>query len=578
MNIKNILFRTFAATALIWAVACEKPEMGNEGNGGNGGGQDTPAATDEINGTKILGGNNLIGLVSNSSTGKGIPGVVVSDGYTVVKTDANGVYQFAGSRYAKSVFISLPSEYQVPLDDKKKPAFYRNGIIRTQINRNDFSLTPLTENEENFTLIAIGDPQVKQAAHVTRYKNETMNDIKSTLNSNQTNGRFNNAYAVTLGDIIHDTPNLWDSIDESMQNVNLANGKYLPVFQCIGNHDHNAKVSIEMNSISEYIDHFGPTDYSFNRGKVHIVVMDNVVGTSTSGSAWSYNAGFSKAQYTWLKEDLAAVENKEDKMVILCCHIPFRAGSTSGGSNVNKDKYYAETLKLLCDFNEAHIMIGHTHYPQNYIHKDYKTKNGLPVYEHVHGGACGGWWACNMNVDGAPNGYSIYEVEGNHMKDWVAKSTGFQENFQMRVYNGNQTYTGKKGYKYNWYANSTGGSSSIKYTGRSYLKNCFVVSLWNDDETNWKVEFTHNGTTTEMTRVGSSVMDAAVVSYFFNECAKNTTSWTKALYHYWYIQAPDGLDPSQVSGWMVTATQTIPGSGEKNVYTAASLQTDYSGF
>ena len=79
-----------------------------------------------------------------------------------------------------------------------------------------------------------------------------------------------------------------------------------------------------------------------------------------------------------------------------------------------------------------------------------------------------------------------------------------------------------------------------------------------------------------MTRVGSNVMDAAVVSYFFNGCGKNTTSWTKALYHYWYL--PVDVDPATLTGWTVTATQTIPGSGEVNVYTSGSFQTDYTGF
>jgi hypothetical protein len=363
-----------------------------------------------------------------------------------------------------------------------------------------------------------------------------------------------------------------------MENVELSGNGYLPIFQCIGNHDHDAKTSSDEAAVGNFMSNYGPTDYSFNRGKVHIVVMDNVVCKTTNNKTWDYDAGFSKSQYNWLRADLDAVEDKENKMVILCCHIPFRAGSTSGGSNVNKDKYYAETLELLTQFNEAHIMIGHTHYPQNYIHEKYVAKGGLPIYEHVHGGACGGWWSSNMNVDGAPNGYSLYEIEGDHMKNWVTKSTGFDEKFQMKVYNGNQTWSGTKGYTYNWYQDSKGGSGNISYTGRSYLRNCFVVSLWNDDNTNWKVEFTHNGQTVPMTRTIQSVMDAAAVSYFFNECGKNTTSWTKALLHYWYLPAPDGKDPSEMTGWTITATQTIPGSGEVNVYTSGSLQTDYTGF
>ena len=108
-------------------------------------------------------------------------------------------------------------------------------------------------------------------------------------------------------------------------------------------------------------------------------------------------------------------------MIVLSGHIPFRAGSTSGGSNVNKDKGYADVLQLLTQFNEAHIFIGHTHYPENYLHTSYRTKNGQPVFEHVHGAACGGWWTSNIGVEGSPNGYSIYEVKGASMHNWVAK-------------------------------------------------------------------------------------------------------------------------------------------------------------
>ena len=572
MNLKNILFRTFAATALFWAVACEKPEANN---GNEDGVTDSGIPeSGEINGTFIEEGNNAIGLVSDSNTGKGIPGVAVSDGFSVIKTDGNGVYQFKASKFAKTIFISIPSEYEVPLDSNKKPLFYKIGVSKNKINRADFTLTPLAAKEDNFTLIAIGDPQCENQKEINRYQNETMNDIVQTISTNQT--KYANPYAVTLGDIVNDTPDLWEEMKATMENVLLGNGKHLPVFQCIGNHDHNAKASSDMEAIGKFISHFGPADYSFNRGKVHIVVMDNVVCTTTSGKTWDYDAGFSKSQFNWLKADLDAVENKEDKMLILCCHIPFRSGTSTGGSSMNEDKYYEETLNLMTDFNEAHIMIGHTHYIQNYIHSWFKTKNGLPIYEHVHGGACGGWWTSNICVTGAPNGYGIYQIEGNHMKNWVAKSTGKPESFQMRVYNGNQTYGTT--YTYNWYKDSYGGSKNIKYTGRSFLKDAFVVSLWNDDNANWDVEFTYDGVSTPMKRAESAVMDAAAVSFFFNEKSKNTTTWTKALNHYWYIPSPAGVDPSEVTGWTITATQTIPGSGVKNVYTAGSLQTDYTGF
>ena len=248
MNLKNILFRTFAATALFWAVACQKTEQPDNGSTDNNGTEQPAPETTEINGTAIKEGNNLIGLVSDSKTGKGIAGVAVSDGYSVVRTDANGVYQFERSRYAKTVYISLPSEYQVPLDANNKPVFYKIGIDKNSVNRNDFTLTPLAESEENFTLIAIGDPQCSTEKQVGRYQDETISDISSTISSSQVAGKYKNAYAVTLGDIVHDTPNLWEAMKATMENVSIGGGKYLPIFQCIGNHDHNAKATTDMTA------------------------------------------------------------------------------------------------------------------------------------------------------------------------------------------------------------------------------------------------------------------------------------------------------------------------------------------
>ena len=51
----------------------------------------------------------------------------------------------------------------------------------------------------------------------------------------------------------------------------------------------------------------------------------------------------------------------------------------------------------------------------------------------------------------------------------------------------------------------------------------------------------------------------------------------KALMHYWFVKAESG-NPSSEKNWVIRATQTVPGSGAKNVYEVSSLQTDFSGF
>ena len=71
---------------------------------------------DVINGTQISEGMNAVGLVSDASTGQGIPGIPVTDGYSYVVTDANGVYQMAANRYTRNIYLSVPSDYRIPLD------------------------------------------------------------------------------------------------------------------------------------------------------------------------------------------------------------------------------------------------------------------------------------------------------------------------------------------------------------------------------------------------------------------------------------------------------------------------------
>lgn len=530
-----------------------------------------------INGTEIMQGNNLVGLVYDLDTGEGIPNVPITDGLNYTVTDNNGVYQFKSTPVTQLVYMSVPAEYEINLNnDTHLPEFYsKNAISHDKINRNDFALKRLPEPEEDFTLVMIGDPQCKTKADVSRYVSETIPDIRSTLMDAQAKGKYKNAYAITLGDIIYDDPSQWDAMELSMSNVKLEE-KYLPFFNCIGNHDHELGTLDDVAAKRKYVDKFGPTDYSFNRGHAHIVVMDNILYyRTTANSKREYDAGFSKEQLDWLKKDISYVKDKENKLLVFCCHIPFRSGGNDGNGQVNFSNYYSEFLTLFTEFKEVHIMSGHLHYPLNYIHKRI-CKGGTPIYEHTLGAACGAWWDCNLNTNGAPNGYSIFEISGASMSNWVAKGTGMPEDVQMRAYDGNQVYTGNKGYEFYWYKDIV-VSDKVEVKGLKALEDCFVVKVWNADDAYWRLDFIKDGKSTMMSRVSSGLADMCVVSFYFNELGKKTDTWIKPQKNIWYIKAPCG-EPSKETGWEIRATQTIPSTGKTNVYSVTELHTDYSGF
>ena len=589
---KKVLLGLAAAVFLI--ASCKRPEIPsfyfeNDEEETSGEEEEEKVVYSNIEGTAINPTNNAVGWVYDKDTNRGIPGVYVTDGYSFTTTDENGVYQFFANRYTRNIYLTVPAEYEIPLDPETNiPLFYSTGkFYRKQMNRNDFALSKLPAVQENWTLVAVGDPQCNTVAKHNRYVNETIADIGSSLGAAQSKGQYPNAYAITLGDIIEDSPHMWPSMKSSMSNVKVGQ-RYLPFFQCIGNHDHNAAYATPYEAANSYIEMFGPTDYSFDRGKVHVVVMDNVIVKQNAKTTWRYDGGLTDQQWKWLQEDLSHVSDKDNKMVIFVAHIPFRYGVEADGACVSYDHHYADVLNALTPFHEAHLMIGHTHYTHNYIHHKYTTAGGTPVYEHVHCAACGAWWSSNLSAAGSPNGWTIYDIRGAGMHNWVAKGTNMDDNTaQMRVYDGNQTYgevQGDKDYRFSWTSggymnlNSASSMTSTFRRGQEQLKDCFIAAIWGDDDTNWKVNMEYQGKNYPMQRVRKTIADMCVSAFFRTRLNKSTVTWSKDLNTYWYASIP-GIEPSQAKGWTITATQTIPGSGTENVYTCHDrLQTDFTGF
>ena len=289
----------------------------NDKSGGHDGDEGVET---EVNGTQLDGNTTLYGLVTDTS-GNPVPGVVVSDGYGCVTTDANGVYQMERYKKARFVHYSTPAGYAVNTSADNYPLFYSEIVHKNIADRHDFVLTPLPAPESDFTLVCIADPQCATTAEISRYVNETIPDVETTVDGYKAKGTP--VYGITLGDIVFDTPDLWSNMKESMANRNL------PIFQTIGNHDHLQTETSDDNAAANFETQFGPRNYSFNRGDVHIVSMDNVLYEGKK----KYKGG---KQLEWLRQDLSHVD--KDKLVIFCAHIPFRGGtSVTDESHENYD-------------------------------------------------------------------------------------------------------------------------------------------------------------------------------------------------------------------------------------------------
>ena len=527
------------------------------------------SCSQRIEGTRISKDSDVAGVITDSKSGKGIPGIAVTDGYSFTVTDRHGVYQMDVDDRCRSIYYTTPAGYEIALDDgDHTPAFFATHTPGSVFERHDFTLTPLDRDETDFTVFMLADPQCQLLKDLERFRSETMPDLQARINLGISTGEMENVYAMTLGDIVYDDQNDWVPMKEIMSNVKVDDQDgYLPVFQVIGNHDHYNGFYNDYDCSSVFVRNFGPTDYSFDRGKVHFVMMDNVYYLSHGTvpdkgfTRVGYTSGFTPEQVEWLRQDLALVEDKEDKMVILCVHIPLRDidGKEEGQEGYN----YPAILAQLTSFKEAHIMAGHTHYPEMFYHDSYKTAGGNPVMEHIHGAVCGAWWHCNTCVDGTPYGYAFYQVKGNQLSDWQAKFTGQPDTLQLRVYNGNDSYTGTKGLVYKW---------------EDKFKDCFIATVWYDDDRYWKVELEMDGKVYPMTRVTEPQRDWYAYSFFINENGRNINngSYKFNSLHFWTASVP-GLDPAKAKDWTVRATQTVPTSGIVHTYTSDHFESGYEG-
>ena len=528
---------SLALTALIAAtmMACEgddkmltelpKPDDGN----GNG--------TTEITPDK---GITLYGLVSDKE-GNPLEGVVVSDGYSVVASDKKGVYQIVRDPSAKHVFISVPSGYEIPAQanfGSYQGAYQAANSVTGSSSkpyRADFTLTKLTQSDKRFLLFGLGDPQPDNSDHIQRFRTEAVPDVKKI------SAKYSiPQVGIALGDI------LGKGDAQTFTSMKRAFGETgVPFFTTIGNHD---KSSVDYTG-DTYRDVLGPRWYSFNRGDVHIVSMDNVLYEGKK----KYKGGITDRQLEWLRQDLSHVD--KDKLVIFCAHIPFR-----GGTSVTDESHenYDGVLDLLSGFSEAHIMIGHTHYHQKYIHK----RNGKTILEHVHGAACGAWWTANICADGTPNGYSVYEISGNTIANQYYKSTNKEADYQIRAYSATQVFGKSGSLTFGWAANAPAMNDA----------KCIVANVWNSDASgNWKVSLWQNGTKVcDMTRV--KTYDYWAYAYHVLYYSKSVgTTWGKNLDHYYYGNLASGTPGA-------ADFEIVAEDGMGNTYRTSKLQTDFTGF
>ncbi len=364
-----------------------------------------------------------------------LSGVRLSNGFDFVQTDEQGRYEIPLGDDGQ-VFVIKPAGFRTRIGPNQLPQFYYlhrpdgspkfrfpgvppTGPLPQSI---DFPLTAQAE-PDLFKVILFGDTQPRNLAEVDYIAHDVIADA----------GQTGASLGVTLGDIAFDDLNVIGPLTEAIGLIGI------PWYNVFGNHDANFDATSRRHINETFERHFGPSYYSFDYGKVHFVVLDNIDYAPTPEGKFGYRGGFGKDQLTFLQRDLERIP--ADQMVVLLMHIPL---------NLTAD--HQDLFRLIEQRPFTLSISAHQHYHQHlFFAKEQGWQGAEPHHHIINVTVCGSWWSglkdergiphATMS-DGAPNGFSVLTFDGEkYSLEFVG--AGNDRGRQMRIGLPNEVSSGE---------------------------------------------------------------------------------------------------------------------------------------
>ena len=445
-------------------------------------------------------GKNIKGAVYEGDNP--VSGAVVSDGVEVTVTDKNGYYWLASDKRNGWVYVSIPSGYEAPCQHAQPQFWAALDKPINEIEQHDFCLTKV--NNDRHILLAVSD------IHLSDQHNDLEQFCTTFLPSIQRLvGQADvPVYTLNTGDMSFDI--YWYScrysIESYKKTLNIVNYP-TPVFHAIGNHDNDGAVacgdSTDFASARRYCRTLGPNYYSFNLGRIHYVVLDNIVylnepgGKAAEGIAGkrNYIRRVTDEQLAWLKKDLAQIKDKSTPIVVGMHAAAYHYDGITDNviSWFTKPEYSEVLTACFRGFKNVHYITGH-------IHANNTTYVNPHLIEHNIGAVCGSWWQPganffqNLGPDGGPGGYTVFEIDGKKMK-WQYHGIADGGDKQFRAYDMNEVRS--------YYRESEEMRKFVEhYPARdlSHIEDDMIyINVW-DWAPDWKITVTENGAPLDVIR------------------------------------------------------------------------------
>ncbi|MEL4504205.1 calcineurin-like phosphoesterase family protein [Luteococcus sp. H138] len=363
---------------------------------------------------------------------KGIPGVSVSNGRTVVATDRRGEYQLTVDDNT-TVFVSQPAGYQVPVDSSNVAQYYYNHLPQgsPKLKFGGIKPTGPLPKAVNFGMVtstatAGSEQDCLIGGDIQTYtKKEAEYAAKGAFNDLSKRDDYRGCGALFIGDIVGDDLSLYPGIRQLTSKLN-GPARFLP-----GNHDLDYDAKNRAHAYDTYRATFGPTYHSYDVGRVHVVSLDTV---DYPVPGRSYNGALGKKQLEWLRKDLARVP--KNKLIVVAGHIPLLTFADQGSEQHQIDEV-KQVYKLLKG-RKAVAVSGHTHSIENMRKGDSMAGwqdifgvTKLP-FPHITSGAISGDWYSGKLLEG---GYPLAVQRDGGLPGVVTldiKGNRFTERFTVR--------------------------------------------------------------------------------------------------------------------------------------------------
>lgn len=364
----------------------------------------------------------------------GIQGVSVTNGVDVVQTDAKGRYKLSVGNDA-IISVIKPSGYAINTNTDQLAQFFYihkpdgspesdfEGVAPTgKLPRAlNFGLVA-TDDSDEFTSLIFGDPQPYNLQQVDYFARGIVSELK---------GVENVVFGLSMGDLVGDDLSLFNPYITAVKEIGV------PWYNLLGNHDLNFDAKEDRFADETYEAHFGPANYAFNYGKVHFIVLDDVLYPDPRDGK-GYWGGFREDQLEFVKNDLKFVP--KDHLIVLAFHIPI--------SEPNGDPFEDESrealFELLKDFPHTLSLSAHTHIQkQDFLDKSSGWQQDKPHHHYNVGTTSGDWYSGKLDEngipvsimrDGTPKGYAFIHFKGNSYQVKY-KVAGKDADYQMAIFN-----------------------------------------------------------------------------------------------------------------------------------------------